>query len=501
MDEEEHIVSFSLGRFHMKRRKVWAVAIFFFLCYYMLLPTNFGVLSAFRDSFYICVVPVLVAAVLYFRQFRDGIELKLLFVFWIWFWFSRALNGSPTLDHDFNLFFDLALMIPFLSLGLASTKEERAAFLDRLSAIIGGFYSILGLLALLAFFRQSVYYLPVSGAPLGVVPDSGYECIILSDNRNFISFCFLIALFLMIYQFFRCEKKLWRVPILLSAVLDLLVIAVLGSRSVWLCKALTFAMLAVMLLLQPLQSKPRFLRMAVVFAVAILVLVSSYKISDLGSTAMTGLSYKASKIRQTPSITMQQKSSLEKNTWPETHDSIHLTVLSSNIEDSPDAARLVSGPEQIELLTEYKAPNDVSFGRRQIWRGAFQTIKANPSILWKGHLCDNIMTTASDFVPTDGSGELPWSFYNSLIQVLMVTGLPGLFLVVFFLVRVLYRGFCFSFCVGVPLAARTLALPVVATMPYFMLEAGLFSAIDVRTLFYFLICGMMLGFIRDYQKG
>ena len=94
MDEVDHIVSFSFDRFHIGRRRVWVFTVFFFLCYYMLLPAHFGFLGMLRDSFYICIVPVLVAAVLYFRRFRDGTEFKLLFAFWIWFWkFLTSLSS------------------------------------------------------------------------------------------------------------------------------------------------------------------------------------------------------------------------------------------------------------------------------------------------------------------------------------------------------------------------------------------------------------------------
>lgn len=484
----------------MERRKVWVITVFFFLCYYMLVPANIELLRVFRDSFYICVVPVLVAAVMYFRQFRDGTEYKLLFGFWIWFWISRALNGSPTLDYDFELFFDLALMMPFFALGLALTKAERKCFLVRLSAVVGGFYFILGLIALSALFRRAMYVLPLADVQIGIIPEADYtRIIILNGDHNFMSFCFLIALFLMIYLFFQCEKKLWRVPILLSAVLDLLVIAMLGSRSIWLCKALTFAILAAMLLMQWLQDRPRFLRMSVVFAAAVLVLIVSYEISGLSSSALTGLSYTIADTRQDQA--MQQRVPPEETRQTEKRVLIRPIALSSSNIEAPEAARLVSSPEQSNPQSATENMNDAPFDRRQIWRGAFHTIRANPSILWKGHLCDNIMNAASCFITSDSSGELPWSFYNSLIQVLMVTGLPGLFLVILFLVRVLYRGFRFSLCFRTPLAARTLVLPLVATMPYFMLESGLFSAIDVRTLFYFLISGMMFGSERDYQKG
>ena len=80
----------------------------------------------------------------------------------------------------------------------------------------------------------------------------------------------------------------------------------------------------------------------------------------------------------------------------------------------------------------------------------------------------------------------------------MTTGIPGLALVLSFLALVLYRGLRFSLGVGAPLGIRTLVLPVLATMPYFMLEAGLFSVIDIRTLFYFLMCGMTVASSREY---
>ena len=494
-------MSLSLGKLHMGRRKAWVLTVFILLCYHMLLPTNFDFLNVLRDSFYLCIVPVLVAAVLYFRGFRDNTEYKLLFAFWIWFWFSRALNGSPTMDHDFEIFFDLSLMLPFFALGQALTKTEKESFLDWLSAVIGGFYFVIGLIALLSFLRRSAYYLPIAKTPIGIVPESGYgRIIILNDNANITAFWYLIALFLMIYQFFHCEKKLWRVPILLSAVLDLLVISITRSRSIWFCTALVLAMLTAMLLRQALQSKPRFLRSSVVFVAAALVLIASYEASALCADVMDTLSYKATEIQSAPTKTMQKGENPNKTRWTENRISLRPTVLSSGRTEKPEAVRLVSDPDQSNPSTRTEDSNGVSFSRRQIWRGAFQTIETMPSILWKGHICDSVIIEAYRFITTEESEQIPWNFYNSLIQVLMITGLPGLFLVIAFLALVLYRGIRFSLCFGAPFAIRTLVLPVVTTMPYFMLEAGLFSAIDVRTLFYFLICGFMLGFVGDLQN-
>ena len=104
---------------------------------------------------------------------------------------------------------------------------------------------------------------------------------------------------------------------------------------------------------------------------------------------------------------------------------------------------------------------------------------------------------AYPYITVHGTGQMPWNFYNSFIQVLMTTGLPGLALVLLFLALMLYRGLRFFSVLGPRRLSAHWRFRLLATMPYFMLEAGLFSAIDIRTLFYFLMCGMTLGAVRE----
>ena len=86
-----------------------------------------------------------------------------------------------------------------------------------------------------------------------------------------------------------------------------------------------------------------------------------------------------------------------------------------------------------------------------------------------------------------------------MTEVLMTTGLPGLLLALVFLMKVLYRGIRFSLCLEVPMDVRTLVIPLLAMLPYFMLESCLFTTVDLRTLFYFLMCGLAIGFARDFS--
>ena len=472
------------------------------LFYYMLLPANIYLVESLQTSFYVCVVPVLVAAVFYFRRLQDGTEYKILLAYWIWFWISRALNGSPLLDRDFGVFFDLSLMLPFFAFGAALTKTERDRFLDWLSAVVGGFYFIIGLIALYAFLHRSMYDIWLLGGAVGIIRDWSYARIdFFGIHPNISAFWYMISLLLMIYQFFHCNcnNKLWRIPILLAAMLDLIIIAISYSRSVRLCMAMAFALLAAMLLQQVLQSKPRFLRISVVCVVSVLVLIASYEGSALCADVMATLSYEITDMRP-PSEVMSQDTTPEEAAQTESRVSVRPVPLSSGKRETPKAVGLSSGLVQSDPRPKSGDLNDLSSNRIEIWRSAFQAIAELPSVLWRGQLCGDVMTRTHRIMGPDVPGGLPLHFHNSLLQILMTTGFPGLVLAAAFLLLVFFKGFRALFCSRLPLNDRILILPVLTALPHFMVESLLFSSTDLRTLFFFMMCGMLFGISSEYRK-
>ena len=90
---------------------------------------------------------------------------------------------------------------------------------------------------------------------------------------------------------------------------------------------------------------------------------------------------------------------------------------------------------------------------------------------------------------------MPVNFHNTFIEILMLTGLPGLMLALFFLVSVLYQATRFLFRSEVPLDLRTLVFPVLSTIPYFLLETC--PPRDIRLLFYLLISGFVVGYAKE----
>lgn len=474
----------------VNRKSMWAVTVFLLLCFYMVWPVNFYLAESLKKSYYMVVVPLLVGGVLYFRRLRDGIEFKLLVGYVLWFWLSRVLNGSPALDKDFQLTFDLTLMLPFFALGLALSQKERRRFLDWLSAVVGGFYFLLGLICLTAFLQRRLYINPITEQNIGIGTDGVFNRINVFDIHANVTGCwFLTALFLMIYEFFACRKKLWRIPIVLAALVDYLMIAITYSRGVQVSAALAFGLLVVLLLRELKRPRGVFW---------ILLLLAGFAVCFLGTYKLFGVS--ADGLNYLSNRIAYQESVEEAPSILAVRETAEAGVLSAK--KPADAGLLpLSQIEDAQPKWETTDPrawngsvNAFSSGRIYIWKCALKAIADEPDVLLRGRLSESVTAGTQAYLPFDLA-----HLHNSALQVLMMTGVPGFLLAAGMLLRLLYVGvrLLFSSSSAYTRADRSLALPVIAMLGHFMVEVGLFTICDVRTLFYFLMCGILLGFYRD----
>ena len=481
-------------RFCVNRKTVWACTVFLLLCFYMFWPVNFYLAESLKKSYYMVVVPLLVGGVLYFRRLRDGVEFKLLVGYVLWFWLSRVLNGSPALDKDFQLTFDLTLMLPFFALGPALSPKERRRFLDWLSAVVGGFYFLLGLICLTAFLQQRLYINPITEQNIGIGTDGVFNRINVFDIHANVTGCwFLTALFLMTYEFFACRKKLWRIPIVLAALVDYLVIAITYSRGVQVSAALAFGLLAVMLLKEPKRPRGVF---------RILLLLASFAVCFLGTYKLFGVS--ADGLNYLSNRIAYQESVEEAPSILAVRETAEAGVLSAK--KPADAGLLpLSQTEDAQPKWETTDPrawngsvNAFSSGRIYIWKSALKAIADEPDVLLRGRLSERVTAGTQPYLPFDLA-----HLHNSALQVLMTTGLPGFLMAAGMLLLMLVRcvKLLFSPSQKWTLADRSLAVPVMAMLLHFMVEAGLFTTCDFRTLFYFLLCGMALGTYRQAEAS
>ena len=149
-----------------------------------------------------------------------------------------------------------------------------------------------------------------------------------------------------------------------------------------------------------------------------------------------------------------------------------------------------------------KSLDAVSNGRIKIYKASIDVIRNDPSILFRGCLDDRSSDELTRALFEKGlikEGKHITHYQNYLIQVLIVTGLPGLLLAASFSILLVIKSVKSFFCCGEKLSLphKTLVLPIAASMAYMMFEIGLFTTTDLRTLFFFLMSGIFAGGYYD----
>lgn len=459
-----------------RRRYAYTGAVFLLLLYYMLWPVNFYLAENLKNTWFVMAVPPLVAGVLYFRRLQDGTEYRLLVCYWLWYLLSRILNGDPALVEDFVYVFDLSLMLPVFLLGLVLDSGARRRFLLWTCGAVGLFHFVLGCFSLAAYLLRTRFVNPITGGYLGLEGQTYFTRInILDVNPNATAFWFMAALLLMVYAFFAVRKKLWRIPIVIAALVDYLVIAITFTRSVKLALAAALGLLAVLLVHQAIRHWNRTLSALVLVLVFALSAPLVYKSFDLATRGLGTLSVKL------------------------------LYRLYPDYYANPDAQEGDEAEADKKAITSaaYTDPrgwngnvDTLSSGRLTVYKGALYTLKQRPLMLLRGCLTKDSMDLTNEY----GQFATPRVHYhNFLVQVLMITGLPGLLLILPLCLLLVFKTvkLFFSRESGADLAVKTLCLPVTAVLIYFLFEVSLFTEIDIRALYSLLFFGMLLGFYTD----
>ena len=462
-----------------------ALAVFGLYLFYMLSQVNFYLYRSLRETYYLVLVPVVVAGTLYFFRGKQ-LAYRLLLGYWIWFVLSRMLNHNLALTEDQYLWFDLSLMLPFFALGLVLDADGRRRFLDWLSAAVGGYHFILGLFALSAFILNKYYVNPITEGHLGMIPGSR-RITILDYNANSTAFWFMTAFLLMVYQFFACRKKAWRWPIVLCALVNFATVAVTYTRSVRIALTITLAMLASL----AVRRHARVNRRLLILLLVLIFLASAalvYLSFGLITYTLTHLPFSAA-----ASELQVSSGAALRGARPFPAEAVPLRAVSPGAEEAmlPD----IGDPSTHSAL--YNRINDLSTKRLEIYHCALLTIREDPMILLRGCLSKDAMSVTNAILHRP---ETIAHFHNFLIQTLILTGLPGLLLALAFCVLIVGKGLKLFFSPDPRLSTgvRTLALSPIAAILYAMFESCLFTDLDIRCLFFFLMSGLMLGSYHDF---
>lgn len=452
----------------------WAVFIIF--CFFMLCPVAPYRWNDLYDFFYGRNFIIITLALFFFMgRLNHRLEVNLVIFYALWLMATRFLNGDHYLTREPDLILTKFLCAAILALGPMLDKEGRRRFLNFFCAAVGIFYFVSGALAIVVDLLGTHIYLPPENVLFGLEEEWHLHYInVFNTNRTISSLWFYIAFCMMLYQFFACRNKLWRIPIAIAGLLFYVAISLAFSRTVKMICAVSVAMLAMLLALKYLPLKKLWQKAAVLVLCAALFLPLTLKSFDWTASLMTDVS----------------------------------SLLISETTDGADAAG-------VDFSDNRDLGKDISnlSERKQIFASFIPSLKLSPRRIFVGCFSDKLMSIPNLFI------DFPIPFlhmHNFLLETFMLTGLLGFLLVVFFCLRLLLRMLHLFFTSDqrVSLADKVLTIPLAGILLYGMFEVVIFTACsdrraptDMRELSFFIIAGMVLACsyevlprLRDLKK-
>ena len=452
----------------------WAVFIIF--CFFMLCPVAPYRWNDLYDFFYGRNFIIITLALFFFMgRLNHRLEVNLVIFYALWLMATRFLNGDHYLTREPDLILTKFLCAAMLALGPMLDKEGRRRFLNFFCAAVGIFYFVSGALAIVVDLLGTHIYLPPENVLFGLEEEWHLHYInVFNTNRTISSLWFYIAFCMMLYQFFACRNKLWRIPIAIAGLLFYVAISLAFSRTVKMICAVSVAMLAMLLALKYPPLKKLWQKAAVLVLCAALFLPLTLKSFDWTASLMTDVS----------------------------------SLLISETTDGADAAG-------VDFSDNRDLSKDISnlSERKQIFASFIPSLKLSPRRIFVGCFSDKLMSIPNLFI------DFPIPFlhmHNFLLETFMLTGLLGFLLVVFFCLRLLLRMLHLFFTSDqrVSLADKVLTIPLAGILLYGMFEVVIFTACsdrraptDMRELSFFIIAGMVLACsyevlprLRDLKK-
>ncbi len=453
--------------------KVHIVCVFLLYFFLMAWPINIYLWNQVWETYYVAAVPVLAGFALYFRRSKDVVELRLLVAFWLWYILSRALNGGQALFDDFNGIVNFTLYFSFALVGFLLSGQGRIRFMKLFGALLTLYFSVVALISIYTAIYHVRLINPITEAVLCSFTGYGFTRLNLFDlNPNTSGMWFFIGFAPTPFLFYSCKRKLWRIPIALGGFLCYVGLALTYSRNTMAAFSGCVGILAAMELLRWLRFRKVWKKVAAAVLTAALVLAAVY----MSFSFITGVMGRISSW----ALTVQ-----EQETWSPPSAS---TSPEEQAEPSPSVDASV-------YFDDTRAVNINMSGRLSIFKTAFLTVLAEPERLLKGCPAADVMSVSNELLKPRSYPTM----HNSFLEAMVLTGLPGLAIVLLFtglLAFHMIRLF-FSEDPRVSPAVKSLTGPLAGIVSYSMLEAQIFFNAEFTSLYFYLTAGILLAYAYE----
>lgn len=463
----------------LKRRPSWpeahAFAVFIILCFYLVCPLAPLRWADLYNSYGKVLIISVSALYFYKMRLRGCLEAKLVIFYAVWMFLTRLLNTDYYLQNELDLVLSRVLCCVVLPAGLLLGADSRRRLLGAVSVVFCGFFLVAALLGIFCCVTGSYIYIPPENACFGIDTYWYYKYInflcMFSTNRTISAVWLYIAWCLTAYQFFRCRSKSLRVALSLVWAVFFIAISLSFTRTIKLALSLSISMLVLLLCIKPMAKKHLAVKVPLLALIMALSLLLSYGAQEL---AKDGAALVSSKLV----YSMQR------------HDGglIHYHPLEDEIgaESGVDFSDPRSTKESLSNISN----------RGEIYATFIPTLREDPARILRGCYSSKVMD-----IPHKYTSVAFWHMHNFLLQVFMLTGLPGFLLVLAFTVLLVRRMILLFFSPRASLPDKLLTLPLTGLLFYSMFETLIFTdsadyramTTDIRELMFFFLAGLVLA--------
>lgn len=454
---------------HRSIRHDWYVA---FISLVLMICTFFWFSPSHGEKIsYIYLWPAAIASAVLLLAHNPGLR-RLCFLLppcmALWLWVGCVVNGDAYLTY--NRGFILGVFLSFVCLfwlipSLSSERRERG--LQWITLLYCALMLILASFGLYAALTGNAFRTPLSDESIHLV---GSRLFFFRYHPNEAGSAFVVALYLLLYLFASYKKRLLRIVFVLTGAAFLWVIGFTGSRTAIFLAAAGVTVLVFMAIEHFLFPNRVWLRWMVGLFVGAVVMVALY----FGICLSTTLVAKA-----TPQATENASQQNVATIMGEVKITQATVVRDEHALQTEDARAL-----QFQDISTFNS-------RAEIWRSGLDYLKKHPLAYLFG-VPDNIVARIPQQV-----GRAEMHMHNAYLEMLLLGGIPGLVMYLFFLAGLAYSGIRLVIHRELNWGLRYLGF-----VPFLIAANGvteiypLFSG-NVMDMMYFVIAGAVITFAMD----
>lgn len=432
-------------------------------------------------------------------------EVKIYFCFLIWVLLSRWFNGDVYLFIDFELVLNVLIAFLFFAVPGILGKKEREALLDLISVLYCGFFFVGVLAGLFVYITNTYIHLPPENTWISIRQEGTLYSLNLFSTMRLLGVARLFLAFMLFgYQFHKRKNRVFRFGILLAMAVVYIAIALCHSRTTQIAISGIAAMYAMLICMRYLKAKLP-IRVICTGLAAMAALVLCYCSFDLCNSMVSSAHNAVAPVFEAYYNGLENKPNEE---YFGLRENTEHYLIEEKEKLKEQQAELEAIGEETSLLIEEDigltandsrklAGNWTFTGRTEIWHAGLLVTLRDPVRLLLGDLSKDLMTIVNTVLRElyPAVKEYKLHMHNSYMQTLMLTGLPGLLLVVLWTVLLLKKMIKLFFSKEYGFAAKIPVLAIAGFLVIALSESFLFMKLDLCTMAFLLWTGI---FAADY---